>query len=554
MSNRQIVRLYLLVFGMLLGILVTTADLAAQTSLGTSSVGGEVRDASGSVIQDAKVELADLEHNVSRVTRTNGTGNYLIPGVPAGFYSLTFSKDGFKEFIVSNFKIIIDQSVTVYGTLDVGTISQSVQVTENSEALLLDTVSNVFGTVLDSARVENLPLNGRNFMQLGFMAAGTAVPTSNADLAVAQYGHQDRAIMIGGNGEGLSSYMVDGIETRGARIGESGLNLSLADIEEFKVNVSFFMADQGPDPGIINLYTKSGSNQVHGQVFEYVRNGDFNARNFFAPKPEPLHRNQFGFDLGGPIAIPHVINGRDKLWFHAYYEGQRQVEALSQNAFTPDAKMFGGDLSEIPQQIYNPFSVDPTTGLRQPFPNNQIPAAMINPVAHKLLTYYLPGFSYAQTPSNLFVNPSDKLTDNQFGGRVDAALSSRQNLFVNFIWQSSPALNDGIMPYTGAEYPADAQLAVVQHTFTFNPGLINVARIGFSRDFAFHRGQPSTSGTLAEQLGIDNTFDPSGIPLMAIQGFSSFGTTVGKIGNVDDNYQADESLNYIHGKHAFAFG
>ena len=485
---------------------------------------------------------------------TSDTGSYLFPALAPGFYTLTFSKEGFKTTTISNFRVVVRQSAVIHATLEIGVVTQSITVNAGGAAVLLDTTSDALGTVVDDKRVESLPLNGRNFLQLGLITAGTTQPQGQGDIIAGQYNHPGRAINLSGNFEGVTSFIIDGIEARGNRLGELVVSLSIADIDQFKVNQSFFMPDQGPDPGIISVYTKSGSNQLHGEAFEFVRNQDFDARNFFATSPEPLHRNQFGGALGGPIVIPHVINGTDKLWFHVYYEGQRQIERTVQSAFTPTQAMFNGDFSAIPQQLYNPFQFDPATGLREAFQGNQIPTGLINPVAKKLLAFYLPGSSYATRPNNVFGNPAQILQDDQFGTRVDIAISPRQSLFGNFLWDNNPFDVGSLMPHAGRLYPSNSQLAVLQHTFSISPQLVNVARIGWSRSLAYTRGEPSPSPTLASDNGITNTFDQTGLPEISPEGYSSFGTTVGKIGNTDERYQLDEGLNYIRGKHTFQFG
>src|SRR5205807_3689680 len=142
--------------------------------------------------------------------------------------------------------------------------------------------------------------------------------------------------------------------------GESALNLSIADIDLFKVQQNFFMPDQGPNPGLVNVTTKGGTNQFHGQAFEFVRNEVFDARNFFAPAPENLKRNQFGAAGGGPIR-------KDKIWFFANYEGLREITGFSARAFAPTAAMFGGNLREVTQMIYDPATFSAPSGVRQPF-------------------------------------------------------------------------------------------------------------------------------------------------------------------------------------------
>src|SRR5262249_50399657 len=155
------------------------------------------------------------------------------------------------------------------------------------------------GTVVDSGRVESLPLNGRNFLQLALLAGGATESTGASNNISVQTGHPGRTVILGGNLGTTTGYLINGIATRGGRLGESALNLSIASVDEFKVQQSFFMPDQGPNPGLVNVTTKGGTNQFHGQAFEFIRNKVLDARNFFAPAREDLHRNQFGLAIGG---------------------------------------------------------------------------------------------------------------------------------------------------------------------------------------------------------------------------------------------------------------
>ena len=162
----------------------------------------------------------------------------------------------------------------------------------------LETESNVIGTVVDSSRVQELPLNGRNYLQLALLSGGAVQANVRSDAISGQTGRNDNAVLLGGNVGSSTGYMIDGIAVRGGRLGESALNLSPAVIDQFKVQMSFFMPDQGPNPGLVNLTTRSGGNRFHGELFEFFRNGNLDARNFFAQDAEDLRRNQFGAALG----------------------------------------------------------------------------------------------------------------------------------------------------------------------------------------------------------------------------------------------------------------
>jgi len=525
--------------------MLVSAPLLAQATLGSAAVSGSVRDASEAAIPDAQVVLVETSRHLVRETTTNDAGSFVFPTVGAGIYSLKVTKPAFETYELGDLRVEVGQRAALDVVLKVGAVSNVVLVSAG-ERLLLATESNAIGTVVDSARVESLPLNGRNFLQLALTAGGANAPVGNSN-NTSQVGHPDRAVILAGNMPETTGYLIDGIATRGGRVGESAVNVSVAAIDQFKVQQSFFMPDQGPNPALVNVTTKGGGNAFRGQAFEYVRNNIFDARNFFALAKDNLKRNQFGGASGGPIR-------KDKLWFFGYYEGLRQVQTVTSNAYTPTQAMFGGDFTAIGQAIFDPATYSTATGMRQPFAGGVIPESRINPVSSNLLKYYLPGSSLAQRPSNLFGNPTNTLDDDQWGIRLDYSINSKQILFGQFIHQNSPAKTGGLFPLSGALFPNGSDLIVVQHTWTIAAALINTARIGFVRNVALDGNQGVAAGHILGQVGIRNTFDDRGISGISLQGYAGFGHAAGDLGNIDNSYQLDDGLNYIHGKHNVQFG
>jgi hypothetical protein len=245
---------------------------------------------------------------------------------------------------------------------------------------------------------------------------------------------------------------------------------------------------------------------------------------------------------------------KDRLWFYAFYEGLRQLQAFSSSAFTPTAAMFGGDFSALAARIYDPNTYNSQTNARQPFPNNVIPTNRINTVSANLLKYYLPGASLAQRPANLFGNPHNVLNDDQWGGRLDFAINSKQNLYGQFIHQNDPAVNPGLFPYSGSAFPNSSDFIMLQHVWTISPTFINTARAGFTRNVALYGNQGAALGHVLGAIGLPNTFDDRGISGVTIQGYAGFGHSAGDLGNIDNSYQLDDSVNFIRGNHNLQFG
>lgn len=520
--------------------------LHGQAGLGTGTVNGTVRDAGNLAVPDAVVVLADTARGERRETKTNSTGLFIFPNVPPGQYLVEAQKSGFDSKRITGVQLQVGQVATLDLTLQVGSLSTVVSVS-GEQSTVIDAESNVIGTVVNSQQVQQLPLNGRDFLQLALTASGSSQVTGGSDVYSAQIGHPDRAVVIDGNPPTTTGYTIDGIATRGQRLGESALNLSIAAIDQFKVQQGFFLPDQGPDPGLVNVTTQGGTNAFHGQLFEFLRNDAMDARSFFSAEPEALKRNQFGGALGGPIK-------KDRIWFYGFYEGLRQVSAFSANAYTPTQAMFNGNFQGLTTTIYDPTSYSASTGSRSPFSGNVIPTSRINPVSENLLKYYLPGASLSLLPNNLFANPRDTLDDDQGGLRVDSTLTSKQSLFGQFIHETGNAVNAGTFPLSGAAYPNSSTLAMVQHTWSFSPTFVNTARVGFTRDEALDTNEGVTAGHILGALGVANTLDDRGISAVTLTGYSSFGRANGNLGNIDNNYQADDGANWVYGNHTIQFG
>lgn len=538
----QSLSLKAVIFGIV--ALLTVPSIWAQGVSGSASVAGTVTDTTGAVIPGASVVLLNVERGSEHEVSTNEAGNYAYPDITPGTYSVRVSSDGFQTREVTDLQVQVGQRAAVNVELEVGQVTEVVTV--EAAAVLLETESNAIGTVVDSERVNELPLNGRNFLELALLAGGTAPAEGRASFA-GQIGHPGRFVVIGGVKAANNSYTINGIQVRGARGGELAVNVSIANVDQFKVQSSFFMPDQGPNPSMVNVTTVGGTNAFHGEAFEFLRNTKLDARNFFSPGPEELKRNQFGFAIGGPIV-------KDKMWFRTGYEGMRERVAFTRGVFTPTQAMFGGDFSEDPFIIHDPMTLNETAGTRQPFPNQQVPRDRFNSVSENLLQYYLPGASFTQRPNNLFVNPRNVIEDDQLNARVDMQLTDRQSLFTQYMWSDNSAVRPGSFPLSGAFYPNQFWMWMAQHTYTISPKWVSTIRLGVSRNQALFSNEGRDVGDILTPLGITGTFDTRGVFAQRIQGFAGFGRSNGDLGNIDNNYQFDPGFSYITGNHQYRFG
>ncbi len=508
-----------------------------------SSVQGAVADASGAVVPGADVRLSNTRTGVVLRTESDAAGNYAFPAVPPGVYTLEVSKQGFAKYALNQFNVIVGQRATANATLGIASEAQTVTVQANGLANLLETESNDLGNVIGPQSVAQLPLNGRNFLQLGLLSGATQQNAGAGNASIAQTGHPGMSINISGNEPDFTMYMVNGIQTIGTRAGNTSLNLSMDAIDQFEVHYGFFMPDMGTNPGIIDVVTKGGTNQMHGEAYEYVRNNQMEARDFFAHSaPGPYHQNQFGASAGGPIF-------KNKLFYFGNYEGYRQDTSSLQSALTPTQAMFGGDFSALSTPIYDPTTYNPPTGLRTQFQGNKITA--INSTAKGLLAFYLPGASNA-TGNNVSGNPETTLNSDQFTARVDYNLNEKNQLFGQGSWLNAPDTQPGLFPSQGTAYPLDTEFVALGWTWTASPTKVNSLRLGVVRDAVYDQGR-SVAG-IQNTLNITGTGDPNGVPGINIAGYTGFGTSTGLLGDIDNVYQIHESYNWLHGNHEIKFG
>jgi hypothetical protein len=523
----------------------------------TSVVEGLVQDATGAVIQDCGVVLTNRETGVKVSTRTNTEGVYAFLSVQPGVYLLEASKEGFKSYSIDNFRVTVSQRATQNIVMGLGFASATITVDASGSASLSEPTSSELGTLIESVNVSELPLNGRDFLQLGLLSGATQTSgTTVSDFTTLQVGHPDRTIIIAGNEQDLTGFVINGISTAGTRLGQASLNLSVAAIDQFKIHEGFFLPAAGPnDAGVVSVVTKAGNNRLHGEVFEFVRNTAFDTRQYFDPpgaKPSPFHRNQFGGAIGGPVL-------RNRLFFFSHYEGRRQVLSNVAKATVPSLKMFGGDLSELSSTIYDPSTYDSSTGKRQPFAGNVIPSARINDMAKKLLAYYVSAPHYGN--QNLVGNPVTTDNYDQYGARIDVNLNSANILFGQYVHENSPTVNAALFPLAGYGFPLTTNFFSSQLTSTLSPHMVNEFRLGFLHTLVFNAG--ATQAGVQGKMGFTGTADPDGIPGIYLSGFNvsgataatpSFGRAQGLIGNIDNQYQMHEGLNLLKSKHEMSFG
>src|SRR5438128_3126912 len=365
-------RITLYLLAVLIGISVVGRTAWAQAT--TAQISGTVKDQSGAVLPGVEITATQTASGAKRSVVSNETGNYVLASLPLGPYMLEAALPGFRSYVQSGIVLQVDASPTINIVLQVGQVTDQVEVQAN--AALVETHSSGIGTVVDNQRILELPLNGRNVTELVFLAGTATIGGSGFLNSVRNY--PTIMISVAGGISNWTAYNFDGVAHNDAY---NSLNLPLPfpdALQEFKVESSAVPAQYGVHASAhVNVVTKSGTNELHGNLFEFVRNGIFNARDFFAPTRDTLKRNQFGGTLGGAIV-------KNKLFFFGGYQGTVQRSDPTQNtAYVPTPAMLRRDFTTLagPTCQAKPLTLAPSQG----FVNNQIPPSLISPFALKVV-------------------------------------------------------------------------------------------------------------------------------------------------------------------------
>jgi Carboxypeptidase regulatory-like domain len=529
-------------------LLVAVAfDLRAQVA--TSTIAGVVTDGAGAVIPGAHIVATLASTGQQRESNSNGAGEYVIPQLAPGNYRVTVTTTGFQTAVIQNVILDIAERAIINVTLQVGQVSEEVTVSGTTTPLL-ETETASLGQIVTRKAINDLPLNGRNFLTLGSLSPGVIpqLPTASgaASFVASTTGRSDRSLLVGGQRESSTSYLYDGVEMRNPRVGDSSIAPSLDAVQEFKIQRNFFQAEFGGSPGIINVASRGGGNQFHGSLFEFLRNDAMDARNFFSSIPEPFKRNQFGGSFGGFIK-------KDKIFFFGNYEGVRQRLGVIQRGTYPTQTLLSGNFAGQPT-IYDPLTFDAATNTRMAFPGNQIPASRINSVSKNFFPYIpvtnLPG------ANNVQGTPVQSLNDDQYNARADWLINSTNSLFGRYTQQNAPLIPASLVPLGGSLVNSKGTNAVAQLTTSVTPTVVNVARMSYTYMELFGQQVPVTTN-IAQAIGITGVSTSPinwGVPNVAWQGYSGIGSNGLTQGNIMNNYFLSDDATWILGQHTVKAG
>jgi Carboxypeptidase regulatory-like domain len=568
-------------------LLLTTGRLFAQAGA-TGTILGTVTDSTGAIVPGAKVTVTNTATNAAFQTVSSSSGDYNAPSLNPGVYKVTVVAPGFQKSVTNTITLTVDQKIRVDVSLKPGTVNTTLEVT--AQSVVLDTDTAAQSQLLSQAQVANLPLNGRNFMQLLLVTAGAV--TVGGEQGTMRQGVGNAVSVNGGRPEG-NNYTLDGLVNTDPALVTPAVILSQDAIQEFKVESGTYSAEYGFSASQINIVSKGGTNSLHGSVFEFNRNNDFDAKPFptatdilqlKTPTALPvLHQNQFGFVADGPVYIPKIYNGRNKTFWMANYEGWRINNGSRVSSSLPNPAALGGDFSQetsidggaLPaygttacttelSKNHNCMPVDPMTG--QPFPNNMIPTQRITNrlalVAAKYNYFLAPTVAQqAEGTTNFVENIALPLTTNQQTYRVDQNLGRLGSIFGRGTYSKyqNSAIDTATLTYGLLTQYETQKNWEVSHTITLGKASVNNFRFGYL-DAQAPQGAPAPPTDAVSALGETGVFTKFTAlqqtwPSLAMSQFSTTGGPINAYTGSDaPAWEFADSFSTIHGRHTIGLG
>ena len=521
----------------LLSLFALAAVMPGQIA-NEGAVLGVVLDPSGAAVAGAQVTVVNLDTGFTKTVSTGPEGSFEVLALPIGPYSITVSLQGFKTWKLERLVLNIGERSRLSPVLEVGDVREQVSVEATTE--LIQTEKSSIEDVVEQKQIRELPLNGRNPVQLVSLAPGMQYLGQSGG----QWG-AERGSYVQGSGtqSGQTQFSLDGFNANGG-MDEGAIAIPNVDtIAEFNVQASSFSAEYGRDPMHVVMVTKSGTNEYHGSLWEFMRNDKFAARNAFATSTPKLIQNQFGAAAGGRII-------RDKTFFFTSFEGLRIRQDTIFNSTVPQPAMLQGNFSGISTTI-----MDPTTGL--PFTNNTIPASRIDPAAQ----FFFPYLLQPNSSDGRFRTIAPNKSDNTQGTlRIDHMISNKQRIFGRWVIYDSPFLFYGYSPQMYETNTTRQNSVGLNYVYTLTPNTLFSISSGYQRSNNQFTSPNVGTTNLTEEAGIQGFSTPGranavGLPSASISGYTGFGTLWGVPGRLwMESWNGKTSLNLIRGKHTIDLG
>ncbi|MBI3681101.1 MAG: TonB-dependent receptor [Acidobacteria bacterium] len=539
----------------------------------TASITGRVYDSANALVADASVNAVATATGNERSTKSNQQGIYNIPLLLPGEYKLSVQAAGFKT-LTRTLRLEVAQTMTLDVKVEVGELTQSIDVT--AESVVLQSSTSSLGQHIEGKQVLNLPLLGRNAYALVQLVPGARMPLQFNDTPVNMFSNQ--FVSVNGARGNQNEYLLDGAPNTNP--GQSGPTLfpSADAVAEFRVITNAYSAEYGRAAGgVFNVATRSGANELHGTVFDFLRNDAITANEFFAnragrAKP-PFRFNQFGFTVGGPLVLPKIYNGRNRTFFFGDYEGVRQQQGATFNGTVPTPAERSGDFSQTRNSnaasisIFDPLSSrsNPNVAgqfVRDAFPGNRVPATRMDPVARNMIAFFpqpnAAGNQFTNTGNFINTGPS-KLNKDIFGIRVDHRIHDKHQIYGRVSYDHTPTVPRN--PYDNIGGPTNRfqtfarRGVVLDDTYIFTPTLVGNFKYGFNR--LINDRVPFSQGIDLATVGYPASFARAiqvpTLPIIATAGFSQVGqASVIHFGL--DTHSWQYNLTHSRGSHTLKFG
>ena len=524
---------------------------AAHAQSSTGSLVGTVRDEASAALPGVTVRVRNLDTSLVREAVSSGEGGYEILELPVGRYELSAESRGFKRHVRPEVFVRINEDSTVHIVLQAGELSETVVV--HAAAGQAQTTEATLGKLMDARTIVHLPLNGRNFYDLGLLQTGVLPLQPGRTLTQNSYN-------VNGARDTSNNFLLDGVANQELEYNGPQIRPSVDAVLEFKIQTNMYSAEFGRNAGaILNAAIKSGSAKFHGSLFEFLRNDAFDARNFFSPEVPLLRRHQFGGTLGGPVLLTKLFTGRaPRTFFFFSYEGLRQHRGITASTVVPTEQERGGNLSGVRNPI-----IDPLTG--QPFPGNIIPPERISNAARSLLALYpLPNLAAPPRTLNFTSSPTQTVERNQAILRIDHAVeradSTADQFFGRYVYDNAAQddpFQSGNVPTFFPDFTTTLtnknQNLALGHTHTFSPNTLNVFLFGFSRTH-----NPTTHAPLTKPRAVGIDFEVPenvGLPDVRLSGFSGVGNSIfGPFRYAFNTFQYQDTLTLVRGRSTIKVG